>query len=113
MLVHDHRTIEREEVQTAGAVGVGVRWLVTRAMGAPNFAMREFEVAPGGRTPHHSHPWEHEVFVLAGGGEIHGDDGAQPIGPGTVVLVAPDEPHHFANTGAEALRFLCLIPHHD
>ena len=39
-------------------------------VGAPNFTMRHFEVAPGGRTPFHAHPWEHEVYVLSGTGKV-------------------------------------------
>jgi quercetin dioxygenase-like cupin family protein len=34
-----------------------------------------------------------------------------PLQPGTVVFVAPNEVHQFRNTGAQMLRFLCLIPH--
>ena len=36
--------------------------------GAENFIMRVFEVAPGLTSPDHAHPWEHEIFILAGEG---------------------------------------------
>ena len=45
-----------------------VRWLITEDIGAINFAMRLFEMEPGGYSPLHSHPWEHEVYVLSGSG---------------------------------------------
>ena len=35
----------------------------------PNFVMREFTIAPGGHTPHHTHPWEHHTYILAGKGK--------------------------------------------
>jgi quercetin dioxygenase-like cupin family protein len=34
--------------------------------GAQNFSMRVFEIAPGGHTPKHAHPWEHEMFIMRG-----------------------------------------------
>jgi quercetin dioxygenase-like cupin family protein len=93
------------------AEGVKVRWLITEETGAPNFAMREFTVEPGGSTPRHTHPWEHEVFVLAGNGTVSGEDGDEPVRSGDVVFVPQDEEHQFRNDGDEELRFLCLIPH--
>ena len=62
-----------------GATGCQVRWLVGPGDGAPNFAMREFEVAPGGHTPRHSHPYEHEVFVLQGSGVVYEGDTEHPL----------------------------------
>ena len=93
-----------------GARGVKIRWLISGDDGAENFAMRHFEIAPGGHTPHHAHPWEHEVFVLAGRGKVAGPGGEEPLGPGTVVFVPPGEEHHFANDGSESLTLLCLVP---
>jgi quercetin dioxygenase-like cupin family protein len=98
------------EVTMPGAQNCRVRWLVGEQDGAPNFAMRQFDVAPGGFTPRHSHPYEHEVFVLEGEGEILEGDAPRPLRPGTVVFVAPDEVHQFRNTGTSPLRFLCLVP---
>jgi len=62
---------------------VKVRWLITEETGAPNFAMREFTVGPGGSTPRHVHPWEHEVFVLAGKGTVSERVATSLSGPGT------------------------------
>jgi quercetin dioxygenase-like cupin family protein len=72
--------------------------------------MREFEVAPGGFTPRHEHPYEHEVYVLSGEGQVFSGDQPHPIRSGDVILVQPDETHQFRNTGSVPLRFLCLIP---
>ena len=78
--------------------------------GAPRFIMRVFDVRPGSSTPFHSHWWEHEAFVLSGEGTVKSQEGEKPIGEGTVVYVAPDEEHCFANTGSDVLRFICVIP---
>ncbi len=93
-----------------GAAGVIMREIFTAATGAPTFAMRHFEVAPGGQTLHHFHPWEHEVYILDGAGEVIGEDGAHPFAAGDCCYTAPNELHQFRNTGALPLRFLCIIP---
>jgi len=90
--------------------GVFKREVITAGDGAPNFCMRVFEVEPGSSTPSHAHGWEHEVFVLAGEGVVEGAEGETPIGPDSVVFIAPNEHHCFTNTGGETLRFICLIP---
>src|SRR5262249_55928732 len=97
-------------VTMEGAVGCQVRWLVDETLGAPNFAMRHFEVAPGGYTPKHSHPYEHEVFVLEGSGVVVEGDVEHSLEPGDFVLVTPDEVHQFRNTGHVPLKFLCMVP---
>jgi quercetin dioxygenase-like cupin family protein len=89
--------------------GVIKREVIT-ADDAPNFCMRVFEVEPGGSTPSHSHPWEHEVFVLSGQGLVASKQGKTQIAQGSVVFIAPNEHHCFINNGNEPLRFICLIP---
>ena len=105
-----HTSVKAEDVP-APAKGVKVRWLITEETGAPNFAMRQFTVEPGGHTPQHAHPWEHEAYILAGNGVVLGEDGEEKVHPGDVVFVPQDEEHQFRNTGDEELKFLCLIPH--
>ena len=95
-----------------GCKGVSIRWLITKDLGAPNFAMRMFEVEPEGHTPLHDHEWEHEVFVLGGEGIVVGNEGEQKIKHGDVIFMPSKETHQFRNAGTEKLRFLCLIPHH-
>ncbi len=87
-----------------------VRWLISKKDGAQNFAMRLFEVKPGGNSPLHQHEWEHEVFILEGEGELRGGLEARPLRPGDAVFVPADALHQFNNPGRKTLRFLCLIP---
>ncbi len=72
--------------------------------------MRQFEVAPGGYTPRHSHPYEHEVFVLEGEGVVLEGEVEHRLAAGDFVLVTPNEVHQFRNTGTAPLKFLCLVP---
>ena len=90
--------------------GVVKRVVISAIDGAPNFCMRVFDVEPGSATPAHSHPWEHEVFVLSGWGIVATELGERRIEKDSVVFVTPDEPHCFVNTGSETLRFICVIP---
>jgi quercetin dioxygenase-like cupin family protein len=110
MRIKNHEHVQANEVTMEGAIGCRVRWLIGEGEQAPNFAMREFEVAPGGHTPKHFHAYEHEVYVLAGRGTIIDGDNERPLAAGDVVFVAPNDVHQFRNTGKEPMRFLCLIP---
>ncbi len=110
MRVIDARGIEPAAVVEEGATHTTIRQVITADMGAPTFAMRMFEIQPGGHTPYHSHAWEHEVFILDGSGQVESESGPVALAPRTAVFVAPGEPHQFVNSGQETLRFLCLIP---
>lgn len=110
MKVNHHEAIEQQPVEMEGAEGCSVRWLVGEKDGAPTFAMRQFEVAPGGHTPKHSHPYEHEVFVLEGDGVVLDGDSEHPLQAGDVIFVQPDDVHQFRNTGDRPMKFLCMVP---
>jgi len=111
MKVFPFRDVKAEDAGE-GSSKLTVRWLITKEFGAPNFAMRLFEMESGGNSPFHAHAWEHEMFVLDGEGVVVSAEGQKPIRSGTVVFVPPDEKHQFKNTGKKTLRFLCLVPHH-
>jgi quercetin dioxygenase-like cupin family protein len=111
MKVVHYEQVEQTPVQMEGSAGCRVRCLIGEADGAPSFTMRQFEVAPSGHTPEHSHGHEHEVFVLEGEGTVTIDGRQHPLRPGTAVFVPPGRPHQFRAGGGTALKFLCLIPH--
>ena len=110
MLIRKADGILAQPVQTQGAKDVEIRLLIHEAQGAPNFYMRQFNVAPGGHTPRHSHDWEHEVYVLGGRGTVFGPEGEKPVTGGDCVFVPGGEEHQFRNTGDEELKFLCIVP---
>lgn len=103
-------TIAMTPVTAEGASRCRMRELITAREGAPTFAMRQFAVEPGGHTPFHSHPWEHEVFVLKGRGRVRLETGAEPIQAGDAILVTPGETHSFEAADDSELVFLCMIP---
>ncbi len=110
MIVKHYSEVRIKAVEVEGAVGVSKRVLIGEEDGAPNFIMRQFTLQPGGKTPYHTHNWEHEVYVLSGSGVAKRADGESEITSGSVVLVLPNEEHGFVNTGTEPLVFLCSIP---
>ncbi len=103
--------VKLEPVNAEGAEGTMIRWLVAQKDGAPNFALRMFEVEPGGHTPYHQHDWEHEVYVLEGEGVLQTDRGELPFGAHDAMYVDPGMWHAFKNTGDTVMKFLCIIPH--
>ncbi len=86
--------------------GAAMREVITAADGAPNFTMRVIEVKPGASTPYHNHPWEHEVFVLAGEGVVKGGQKETRIKQGSIVFIPPDEQHNFTSSSEEPLCFV-------
>ena len=109
MKVIPHKEVEAKEADE-GASKLKVRWLITKETGAPTFAMRLFEMEPGGHSPFHNHDWEHEVYVLEGQGLVVGGKEEKKIKEGDAVFVPPNEKHQFKNNGKKTLKFLCLVP---
>lgn len=93
-----------------GVPGMMVRWLWAAPDGAPTFALRLFEVQPGAATPYHTHPYEHEIYILNGQAKLRVEAQEGALDRGDTALILPDELHQLVNTGTEALRFLCAIP---
>ena len=110
MRIKKTEQVPAAEVTMEGAAGCRVRWLIGESDQAPTFAMREFEVEPGGHTPRHFHNYEHEIYVLDGKGVVVDGDQERPLAAGDVMLVSPNDVHQFRNTGSEPFKFLCLIP---
>ncbi len=110
MKIEKSGNIARKEVKVEGAEGVGIRWLISKEDGAKNFAMRMFELAEGGHTPLHTHPHEHEVFIVEGEGVFVCEGLEHPFAAEDFVFVPGGLEHCFRNTGESILRFLCIIP---
>jgi len=109
MRVVKESEVEFEEVpadkQGNAAKGTFIRVMVPEG---PNFVMRVFTVKPGGHTPRHRHPFEHEVYVLAGRGRVDGDHEFD-IAPGDAVFVPENDLHCFVNAGGDDLKFICVV----
>lgn len=93
-----------------GAAGVSIKWMLDETAGAPTFSMRRFDIEPGGYTPRHAHPWEHEVYVIAGRGTVWSEGEETPLAPDDAVLIVPNERHQFRAADDEPLVLLCMVP---
>jgi quercetin dioxygenase-like cupin family protein len=110
MKISNYRKVEALNAEQ-GSDKLRVRWLITKEIGAENFAMRLFEMEPGGFSPLHSHPWEHEIYILEGKGlATNGKDGKE-FNVGDFIFVPPNELHQLRNTSQNVVSFLCLIPY--
>ena len=110
MLVRNAEDVESAEVDMSGVEGARIQWLASKFDGAPNFAMRRFTVIPGGKIGLHSHPWEHEIYILSGKGLTYTDSERKEIGEGDVIFIPGNEPHGYDNTGDKDLVFICMVP---
>jgi quercetin dioxygenase-like cupin family protein len=110
MKLANSNDIPKQPVEIDGAKGAMIRVLIGKNDGAPTFAMRMFEIEPGGHTPLHRHPHEHEVFVLSGHGVVVHEGETSPIGAEDVIFMPGNAEHRFENTSDVPLRFLCLVP---
>jgi len=108
-----YEDVKAEIPEEKGAIETKIRWLVTKNDGAEHFAMRLFEIEPGGNTPWHRHNWEHEMFILEGTGVAVSENGEEEFKEGDVFFIPPMEWHQFKNTGKNKLKFLCLVPYKD
>ena len=79
MKIIDYTSIIPTSFESDQVKGVAGRVVVGKNDGANNFCMRIFEIGPGGNTPKHAHPWEHEMFIHAGVGEIFGNGQWNPL----------------------------------
>jgi quercetin dioxygenase-like cupin family protein len=110
MIVKKYDEVEKSSVIKEGVKNVSIRWLIGKDSNAPTFYLRLFEVEPGGYSPYHTHDWEHEVYVLAGKGELKSGDKSLPLTEGSFALILPGEEHQFVNRGNTTFKFLCIIP---
>jgi quercetin dioxygenase-like cupin family protein len=93
------------------APGASIRWLIDDDHDqAPVYALRMVELEPGGNSPKHTHPYEHENFIVSGQGRVLIDDVWHDLQEGDVVFVPPDVLHQYVNAGEKTFKFLCGIP---
>ena len=103
--------ISYEPVDAAEGLSKGV--LLDESDGAPNFAMRRFELAAGAEVPRHTNAVEHEQYVLAGEYVVGIGDEEHAVSPGDALLVPAGVEHWYRNEGDEPGAFICAVPNGD
>ena len=99
-----------EEYAHPSARTVTKQVLIGPADGAANFAVRYFEVAPGGASALDEHAHDHGVAIVRGRGSVLLGETEHAVAVGDVVYVSPGERHQFRSVGDEPLGFLCIVP---
>jgi quercetin dioxygenase-like cupin family protein len=99
------RSYDSEETR-----GVTETWLIGKAEGAKNFALRYYEVEPYGFSQEESHEHDHGIIILHGEGEVQLKDKTVAVEAGDVIYILPNERHQLRNRGEEPLGFFCIIP---
>ncbi|GAB3707741.1 cupin domain-containing protein [Halorubrum pallidum] len=95
------------------AEGLTKRVLLDESDGAPNFAMRRFELAAGAAVPRHTNELEHEQYVLAGEYVVGIGDREHAVGPGDALLIPAGVEHWYRNESDEPGAFICVVPNGD
>jgi quercetin dioxygenase-like cupin family protein len=106
----DWQGVRPEGYASKDVKGASVRWLIGPAEGAAKFALRYFEIQPGGRSSLDQHAHDHGVIVLRGQGTVRLGEEELAIGFGDVIYIPSQEVHQFKTTGGEPLGFLCIVP---
>jgi quercetin dioxygenase-like cupin family protein len=91
------------EVDEAGAHGTRIRTLIGEQDGATNFFMRVLSMEPGAQSPNHQHNWEHQLFILSGGGTVEVDGKRVSIRKGDALFIQPNAKHNIRATEAMEL----------
>jgi quercetin dioxygenase-like cupin family protein len=110
MIVGRYDERVEKKVTQYGSTGTTIRWLINRDNGARTFAMRRFEVQPGGEIPLHKHEADHEIYILSGEGVAFSSEQEAAIKADTYLYISPNEEHGYRNTGNAPLVFICVIP---
>ncbi len=109
LLVKHWKGVEPVKIETEEAKAIKYS-LISAKDGAPNFAMRLFILPKDGKTPFHSHDWEHEIYIIKGKVKLKGKDKTWELGEGHAIYVPPNELHGMENIGDEEARILCMVP---
>ena len=108
-----YSSIEATPVTSFESQGTTIRIFIPKEE-APHYIMRRFDIQAGGSIGVHSHPEEHEIYVLEGELQlVDGDGNHEKVVAGEFVFVPSEEPHGYANEGKKAAAFICVIPKLD
>ena len=103
--------IEYERVDAADGLRKGV--LIDEGDGAPNFAIRRFELDAGAAVPEHTNAVEHEQYVLAGEYVVGIGDEEYTVSAGDSLLIPAGTVHWYRNESDRPGAFLCAVPNGD
>jgi quercetin dioxygenase-like cupin family protein len=110
-LIRRSEDIKYEAVGAAEGMRKGI--LVDENYGAPNFAIRRFELDPGAEVPEHTNEVEHEQYVLSGEYVVGTGDQEHTVSEGDSLLIPAGVVHWYRNEGDDPGAFICAVPNGD
>jgi len=105
-----YKDVEPNFFDTGRVKGTVGRVVIGKADGATDFCMRVFELGKDTVSHHHSHEWDHQVFVHSGKGEVLCDGEWIPVETGHVIYIPGGEEHQLRNLNDAPFVFVCLVP---
>ncbi|ELZ06898.1 cupin domain-containing protein [Natrialba aegyptia] len=110
-LIRTGDEIEYDAVDAADGLEKGV--LIAEEHGAPNFAIRRFELEAGATVPEHTNEVEHEQYVLQGAYTVGIGDEEYEVEAGDSLLIPAGTVHWYRNESDDRGAFLCAVPNGD
>ncbi|HAV92201.1 TPA: cupin domain-containing protein [candidate division WOR-3 bacterium] len=110
MIIKKISDVEKTKMDDSLSKGVTRQILIGENDGSNDIIMRLFTVATKGNSAHHTHNYEHLVYVEKGRGIAVYESGEKEIKAGDIVFVKPNEIHQFKNPFDEEFQFICVIP---
>ncbi|MHA1730213.1 MAG: cupin domain-containing protein [Promethearchaeota archaeon] len=103
---HFHYSKSREKsVSDYNSERTAIRVFIEKE--APNFIMRRFEIKSGGSIGVHSHPVEHEIYLLKGQLFLTDNKGRKElVSEDEFIFFPPNEPHGYINSSNETAAFI-------
>ncbi|MBP1986033.1 cupin domain-containing protein [Halolamina salifodinae] len=104
-----------QNAERSGDAADGLRKgvLIDEEDGAPNFAIRRFELDAGAEVPEHTNEVEHEQYVLAGEYVVGIEDEEYTVSAGDSLLIPAGAVHWYRNEADRPGAFLCAVPNGD
>ncbi|PKM86382.1 MAG: cupin [Firmicutes bacterium HGW-Firmicutes-12] len=93
-----------------GAKNALKKTLIGAKEGWDDYVMRLFEIAEGGNSPKHTHPWPHIAFIVKGTGVVNLEGTDHEVEEGSYAYIPANSEHQFINAGNTDLKFICIVP---
>lgn len=110
MIVGHKKDVEKKVVTHPEAKDATMQVLISPTEGWEGHVMRIFEVASGGYTPKHQHPWPHINYIISGKATLFLNGKENHISAGSYAYVPAETLHQFKNVGEEPFEFICIVP---
>ena len=93
---------------TAPGAGIGVHWVEHLRVG--DLSVGTYSIAAGADDDQEPHTEDEIYVVTAGQATLEAGGDAVPVGPGSVLYVPADEPHHFTNVTSDLAVLVLFAP---